>query len=174
MSMRRLSSALARGLGVAVIVCLTAQADAINYSYDSAGRLLRADYANGTSIVYAYDPAGNLLSRTVTSAASAANSAAQIRKVLNQDQSANDPSHPARRGSTISLLASGLDAAAKKSIAVTIGELPATILDQLPASPDGVVELKIRVPSKAPSGNAPLSLTSGGAPGATGLTVSVR
>jgi YD repeat-containing protein len=43
-------------------------AQTVNYTYDNAGRLTRADYDSGTSIVYVYDPAGNLLSRSVTAA----------------------------------------------------------------------------------------------------------
>ncbi|MBZ5603979.1 MAG: hypothetical protein LAO79_16895 [Acidobacteriia bacterium] len=40
---------------------------AVNYSYDSAGRLIRADYGSTGAIVYSYDKAGNLLSRAVQS-----------------------------------------------------------------------------------------------------------
>ncbi len=36
----------------------------INYTYDAAGRLIKADYGNGTSITYTYDKAGNLTGRT--------------------------------------------------------------------------------------------------------------
>ncbi|MGH9723217.1 MAG: RHS repeat domain-containing protein [Bryobacteraceae bacterium] len=44
-------------------------ADAVNYSYDAAGRLIKADYGNGKSIAYTYDKAGNLLKREVVSGA---------------------------------------------------------------------------------------------------------
>lgn len=40
-------------------------ADTVQYSYDDAGRLVRASYANGKVISYTYDKAGNLLSRAV-------------------------------------------------------------------------------------------------------------
>src|SRR5579885_2250321 len=43
---------------------------AVNYSYDAAGRLVRADYGSAGAIVYTYDKAGNLLSRVVTAGAS--------------------------------------------------------------------------------------------------------
>lgn len=46
-------------------------AASVNYSYDSAGRLIKADYGAAGSITYVYDKAGNLLSRTVTSGATA-------------------------------------------------------------------------------------------------------
>jgi hypothetical protein len=36
-----------------------------NYSYDSTGHLLKADYGSAGAAVYAYDPAGNLISRQV-------------------------------------------------------------------------------------------------------------
>ena len=38
---------------------------AVNYTYDSAGRLAKIDYGANGSINYTYDKAGNLLSRTV-------------------------------------------------------------------------------------------------------------
>lgn len=43
-----------------------AGADKVTYTYDDAGRLLRATYASGKTILYTYDAAGNLLSRVVT------------------------------------------------------------------------------------------------------------
>jgi YD repeat-containing protein len=41
---------------------LAVQANAQTYTYDAAGRLVRAAYANGTGVVYNYDPADNLTS----------------------------------------------------------------------------------------------------------------
>jgi len=38
---------------------------AINYSYDSAGRLIKVDYGNGSVIIYNYDNNGNLTGRSV-------------------------------------------------------------------------------------------------------------
>ena len=38
-----------------------------NYSYDDAGRLVAANYDNGTQITWTYDKNGNLLERKVTS-----------------------------------------------------------------------------------------------------------
>ena len=37
----------------------------VTYSYDSAGRLVSADYANGSRIAYTYDAAGNVTKREV-------------------------------------------------------------------------------------------------------------
>ncbi len=37
----------------------------VTYTYDDAGRLVRAAYSDGTIISYAYDAAGNLLTRLV-------------------------------------------------------------------------------------------------------------
>ncbi len=48
--------------------CLCSAAS-INFSYDSAGRLVSADYGNGSVITYVYDNAGNLTSRSVKSSA---------------------------------------------------------------------------------------------------------
>jgi YD repeat-containing protein len=41
----------------------------VTYTYDAAGRLVRADYGGGKSIIYTYDHAGNLTQRQVTSRA---------------------------------------------------------------------------------------------------------
>jgi len=46
------------------------RADSVTYTYDDAGRLTSATYANGTVITYTYDAAGNLTARTVTAPAS--------------------------------------------------------------------------------------------------------
>jgi uncharacterized protein (TIGR03437 family) len=47
----------------------TVGAEIVQYSYDDAGRLIKAAYANGNVISYTYDKAGNLLSRVVGSGA---------------------------------------------------------------------------------------------------------
>jgi YD repeat-containing protein len=44
-----------------------ATAGAVSYTYDDAGRLIRADFGNGKVIDYTYDKAGNLLERQVGS-----------------------------------------------------------------------------------------------------------
>lgn len=44
----------------------TASAGTVNYTYDDAGRLIKADYGDERTIIYAYDLAGNLLKRIVT------------------------------------------------------------------------------------------------------------
>jgi uncharacterized protein (TIGR03437 family) len=53
----------------AVLLCVLAGsflvAATVNYSYDTAGRLVKVDYGNGTVIAYFYDKAGNLTSRQV-------------------------------------------------------------------------------------------------------------
>lgn len=41
-------------------------AGTISYTYDDAGRLIKAAYGNGKAIEYHYDNAGNLLSKKVT------------------------------------------------------------------------------------------------------------
>jgi YD repeat-containing protein len=37
-------------------------AGTVKYTYDDAGRLIKADYGGGKAITYTYDKAGNLLS----------------------------------------------------------------------------------------------------------------
>ena len=54
---------------IALIVTAAVIAQTVNYSYDSAGRLIRADYGDAGAIAYTYDPAGNLLRREVTAGA---------------------------------------------------------------------------------------------------------
>jgi len=39
----------------------------ISYSYDEAGRLIKADYGGETAVQYAYDNAGNLLRQDIMS-----------------------------------------------------------------------------------------------------------
>jgi len=41
-------------------------AETVRYSYDKAGRLIKAEYENGRTIHYVYDKAGNLLQRMVS------------------------------------------------------------------------------------------------------------
>ena len=43
----------------------TASAGTVNYTYDDAGRLIKADYGDERTIIYGYDLAGNLLRRVV-------------------------------------------------------------------------------------------------------------
>src|SRR5260370_21766177 len=43
-----------------------AQADNVKYTYDSAGRLVKADYGPKGAIAYSYDKSGNLINTTVT------------------------------------------------------------------------------------------------------------
>ena len=50
-------------LGMFVLV--SAFAGAINYTYDNAGRLTKADYGSKKSTIYTYDSNGNLLTREV-------------------------------------------------------------------------------------------------------------
>ena len=57
-----------------ILTLLAAQlmfAAAVTYSYDPAGRLIKADYGAAGSITYTYDKAGNLLSRSVVSGSTA-------------------------------------------------------------------------------------------------------
>ena len=53
-----------------LLLCLVsfALAQKVDYTYDDAGRLVRAAYPNGKAITYTYDKAGNLLRRLVTAA----------------------------------------------------------------------------------------------------------
>jgi len=54
-----------------LVTAVLGVADTVNYTYDEAGRLVRAQYGSGKSIAYTYDAAGNLLRRLVTGPAQA-------------------------------------------------------------------------------------------------------
>ena len=63
--MRSACAALFVTLVCTLFLVAPALAGSITYTYDDAGRLLTADYGNGSAIAYTYDNAGNLLARTV-------------------------------------------------------------------------------------------------------------
>lgn len=50
-------------------LCATLNGQAVNYTYDQAGRLSAVVYPNGTTASYAYDASGNLLRKIVAPAA---------------------------------------------------------------------------------------------------------
>ena len=78
---------------------LTLCAETVNYAYDAAGRLIRADYGSSTSISYTYDAGGNLLSRTVVSSAAAADFERRT-KSHKQEKRPSD-GKPVRHGSSV-------------------------------------------------------------------------
>lgn len=58
------------GLAIIASIFITAIAsfaETINYSYDNAGRLTKAEYGGGTVVEYTYDKAGNRLQKVTTS-----------------------------------------------------------------------------------------------------------
>jgi len=69
--------------GIALCWAGLALAQTTNYTYDEAGRLVRAVYPNGKSIAYSYDKAGNLLRRLVTTATAGAAPVATAAGVVN-------------------------------------------------------------------------------------------
>lgn len=52
-------------------------AGTVSYTYDTAGRLTKADYGSAGSIAYEYDKAGNLIKRTVAGSPPPAASSSQ-------------------------------------------------------------------------------------------------
>jgi len=67
MNMQRVISRIVVPL-LSILLFLTpaAMAATVSYTYDAAGRLIKADYGGGSAITYAYDTNGNLLLREVT------------------------------------------------------------------------------------------------------------
>jgi uncharacterized protein (TIGR03437 family) len=113
---------------------------------------------------------------------------------LNEDQSANSPSNPAARGSTLVLFVTGegqtspsgvtgkLTATAGRTpqpllpVAVLIGGQPASVTSygEAPGVISGVMQLSVRIPLNAPPGEIPASISVGGNNSQSGVTVSVR
>ncbi|MFI5166785.1 MAG: choice-of-anchor D domain-containing protein [Thermoanaerobaculales bacterium] len=54
-------------LGILLVVAAFLAADAVTYTYDANGRLLKADYGGGNSVTYTYDKAGNILTAASSS-----------------------------------------------------------------------------------------------------------
>ena len=52
-----------RGIVSILVGAVSVFSQAVNYTYDSGGRLAKADYGGGVVIVYTYDAAGHLVSR---------------------------------------------------------------------------------------------------------------
>lgn len=114
--------------------------------------------------------------------------------VLNQDQSDNAATNPAAKGSTVILFLTGegqtsppgvtgkLTAMARRTpqpvlpVAVLIGGQPASVefYGEAPGVISGVMQLSVRIPSNAPSGDVAISVTIGGDSSPNGVTVSVR
>lgn len=64
MKRSRIISTILLGLGVLLFASTTGVAQ--TYTYDEAGRLTGASYADGSTITYSYDANGNLLERAAT------------------------------------------------------------------------------------------------------------
>ena len=65
-------------------------AGVVNYSYDPAARLTRADYGVNGAITYTYDKAGNVLSRTIEAGSAPAASSAKTDAVQKDTKVAPD------------------------------------------------------------------------------------
>jgi YD repeat-containing protein len=57
---------IALSLMFCLFIAPYAAASTVSYTYDEAGRLIKADYGDGKTIEYTYDNAGNLLQKTIT------------------------------------------------------------------------------------------------------------
>ena len=142
------------------------RADTVQYSYDSAGRLVTATYSSGTAISYSYDKSGNLLSRSVTSAGSG--------PVITAGGIVNAASFtaPIARGSLATIFGTGLAGGVAQAstlplqttlgnVQVTVGGTPAPLIYVSPT------QINFQVPFEAPtSGNAAVIVTNNGTPSA--------
>ena len=113
--------------------------------------------------------------------------------ILNEDGSPNSASHPAPRGSVISLFGTGegLDSQqlpfgglvistpypfAEQTVDVTIGGQPAEVpyAGSAPSLVQGVLQINVRIPEQATTGTVPVELTIGGVESTQTVTVAVQ
>jgi uncharacterized protein (TIGR03437 family) len=118
--------------------------------------------------------------------------------ILNQDYSMNGPGHPAAKGSIVMVYLTGegqtnppgvtgaittatlpapqVTPAPLLAIGVTINGQPAfcTYAGEAPGLVAGMMQLNVQIPSNAPSGNLPITVSIGGNTSQNGVTVSVE
>jgi uncharacterized protein (TIGR03437 family) len=113
--------------------------------------------------------------------------------ILNQDTSVNSPQNPAAKGSVIVLYATGggqTNPPGRDGQIANAPNLPAPVLPvkvriggvesqvqyagAAPGFIAGAMQINVRVPETAPSGNVPVILEIGGWPSQEGLTVAIR
>jgi len=118
--------------------------------------------------------------------------ARDLRRCSNQDNSINDPSHPAASGSTIQIYATGEGQTMPPSVtgsishqdrkepvfpvSVTIGgvDAPVTYAGSAPEAVAGLLQVNVVVPRSAPIGTAiSLILKIGNAASQTGTTIAI-
>ena len=153
----------------ALLTAAHAPAQEIRYSYDSAGRLVRANYGSGRAIGYTYNPAGDLTRRAFETGAS-----------VSGFVSVSSASFAAARPLAPGIIASGFGAGLATGIAAnTQATLPVSLLGTSVAITDsaGVVhqaslfavsptQINYLVPVSASLGAARIAVTSG-----TGATI---
>jgi uncharacterized protein (TIGR03437 family) len=114
--------------------------------------------------------------------------------ILNQDQSINASSNPADKGSIVSIFGGGEGQTAPQGIdglaangtplpkpilpvTVFVGGIPATDITYAGAAPTltaGVLQVNVRIPANAPSGDVSVVVVVGDTASQQGLTVSIR
>jgi uncharacterized protein (TIGR03437 family) len=113
--------------------------------------------------------------------------------ILNQDGSYNGPSHPAERGSFVSLYGTGEGSttpyypigalvlstpypAPDNPVTVSIGGQPADVqyAGAAPFLPAGILQINVRIPNGVTPGDAPVVVSNGGVSTTRAVTVAVR
>jgi uncharacterized protein (TIGR03437 family) len=160
-----------------------------------------AGVANPSVQVKVGDQASSAFPLVVASAAPALftsnGSGAGPAAILNQDYSYNGPGHPAAKGDYVVLYMTGeglTNSRVTGEITTVAAQPPLTpqpllspvtvLVGGQPASPDfygeapalvsGVLQVNVRIPANAPSGDVPISVSVGGISTPDGVTVSVR
>jgi uncharacterized protein (TIGR03437 family) len=100
------------------VVCSLAFAETINYTYDDAGRVIRAAYvSNGKTVFYRYDAAGNLLLRLVTTPQAGAAPTFSAASVVNAASFLGGAVAP---GEIVTIFGAGIGPASLTGAAITI------------------------------------------------------
>jgi uncharacterized protein (TIGR03437 family) len=97
---------------------LQAQAPGVTYSYDAAGRLTSATYANGKVLSYSYDANGNLLRRLVAIPSAGTAPQASAAGVVNAASFLAGPIAP---GEIVTIFGTGIGPAALANFALANG-----------------------------------------------------
>ncbi len=93
----------------------------------------------------------------------------------NEDGTANDAEHPARRGSIVTLYTTGFAADSNDKLEVHVGGRPAEVISVDPSETrPGIVEVRIRVPDLQPAPFEPVVLHVGNQFSGPGLGLAIR
>ncbi|MCC6293166.1 MAG: hypothetical protein IT164_11000 [Bryobacterales bacterium] len=158
-------------LALTALLLASAPAQEIRYSYDGAGRLVRAEYGSGRAIGYTYNPAGDLTRRAFETGAASSGFV-----------SVSSASFAAARPLSPGIIASGFGVGLATGVAAnTQATLPTTLLGTSVAITDSAgvthpaplfavspTQINYLVPAAAALGKARITVTTGAGATITG------